>query len=63
MLQAGIETLRKPDNITPQQAAAPTQAREFNVYVLTSVCIHFTLSETEVLIAFEEVCYYASGNV
>ena len=38
-LPAEIEiqlTLRQLDNITSQQAADPTQAREFNAYVLTS---------------------------
>ena len=56
-LQAEIETrqiLRQPRNITPQPVAAPTQAMEFNVYVLTSYCLYFTLSESEVLNSLEE---------
>ena len=59
MLQAGIETqltLHQPDNITLQPAASPTQDREFNIYVLTSFCLHFTLLETKVLNLLKELC-------
>ena len=63
MLQAETETqliLHQPDNVTPQLSADPTQAREFNVNVLTSNYLHFTLSETEVVSSYEELaksCY------
>ena len=59
MLQAGIKTrltLRHPDNIISQPPAEPMQAREFNVYVLTSFCLYFTLSETGVLNSLVELC-------
>ena len=58
-LQARIETgltLRQTDHITPQTAADLTKAGELNVYELTSVCLHFTLPETEVLNSLEELC-------
>ena len=59
MFQAGIETsltLRQTDNIPLSQLINPTQAREFNVYVLTSVCLHFSLLDTKVLNSLEELC-------
>ena len=43
-------------SITYLPSADPKQAREFNVYVLTSVCLHFTLSDTEVFNFLEEIC-------
>ena len=66
MLQAGIETqltLHQPDYITSQPVVALTQAREFNVYVLTSVCLHFTLLDTEVLCSLEELCLKQMATV
>ena len=57
MLKTGIEnwlTLRQPDKITLQPTASPKPAREFNVYALTSLCLHFTLSETELFNSLEE---------
>ena len=41
---------------TTQPATDPTEAREFNVYVLTFVCLHFTLSDTEMVNSLEKLC-------
>ena len=57
MLQAVIETrliLHQPDNLTQQPSTAPTQAREFNVYSLTSFSLHFMQSETKMLKSLED---------
>ena len=45
-----------PDNITPLLSAAPTPAREFNVYILITFCLHLTVLETNVLNALKEFC-------
>ena len=59
MFQAAIETLltfRQPDNITTQTTVTPMEAREFNVYVIISFCLHFTSSETGVINSLEDLC-------
>ena len=54
-IETGL-TLCQPHSITPRPAAAQKQEKDFNVYVLNSFCLHFTLSETEVLNSLEEFC-------
>ena len=55
----GSKGLRQLDNRTSQIPTISTLTREFNVYVLNfSICLHFTLTETEVLNSFEELSLY-----
>ena len=60
MLQAEIEirlTLRQPDK-------DPTQAREFNIYVLTSLCLHFTIYiYIYIVIHRQTVSFYQNSSV